>query len=248
MFFFSFDVIIDIGCGSGNVTTMLDSRLKCKQIVAVDIDMKAVKFAKHKHPSARIEYIIQDISDQWENLDQVLQGFEGKADLIFSNRCLHWIENKERAIENVFRLLKPGGKLYANVTTLYNLFYDLNGNEKEEVDKVLRIPSASEQVQQYNTLLAANTFRDVQVENTMLSQVYQHDEFKNVHLPYFPNLTKKYLLEVNPIKRNKIMSSGLSDKVKQAFLRNYCREVNTGNPEKPDYELHYEQIRIFATK
>ena len=68
-------------------------------------------------------------------------------------------------------------------------------------------------------------------------------------LPYFPNLTKKYLLERDPVKRNKIMAAGLYDYIKQAFLRLYCREVPSDeNVNSTKFELTYGQIRIVAQK
>ena len=69
-------------------------------------------------------------------------------------------------------------------------------------------------------------------------------------LPYFPNLTKKYMVEKNPHKRNQIMAQGLYDYIKNAFLRLYCREIfssKNGNVSS-EFELTYGQIRIVAQK
>ena len=69
-------------------------------------------------------------------------------------------------------------------------------------------------------------------------------------LPYFPNLTKKYMREKDSTKRNQIMSSGLYEYIKKAFLRLYCREIftNKAGQGMSEFELTYGQIRIVAHK
>lgn len=71
-----------------------------------------------------------------------------------------------------------------------------------------------------------------------------------VILPYFPNLTKKYMVEKDTTKRNQIMASGLHEYIKKAFLRLYCREIHTHKSGQglSEFELTYGQIRIVAHK
>lgn len=56
------------------------------------------------------------------------------------------------------------------------------------------------------------------------------------------------MIEKDPIKRNMIMASGLSDYVKNAFLRLYSREIIEANGIPDKYELTYGQIKIIAQK
>ncbi|KAI2810126.1 hypothetical protein BLOT_001282 [Blomia tropicalis] len=248
---YEFDTVMDIGCGSGRVTYLLDSRIHCHKIFALDIDLKSVKYATHRHASPRIQYSLQDISVPWAQLDPKIQQLEGKVDLIFSNRVLHWIENKQQAVANFYRLLKPGsGSLYANVTTLWDLFYDLPEEERKEYERMIYIPNEEEQVEQLHQLFEKSRFDSINIESTILRQHYPSEQFKSVILPYFPNLTKKYMVEKNGHKRNQIMASGLYEYIKNAFLRLYCREIfTTKNGQKSsEFELTYGQIRIVAQK
>jgi len=251
---YEFDIVLDIGCGSGRVTNLLDSRLHCHKIVAVDIDLKSIKYAAHHYASPRIQYLAQDIALPWSQLDPKIQALEGKVDLVFSNRVLHWIENKNQAVANFYRLLKPNaGALYANITTLWDLFYDLTAEEKESYDRLIHIPSEDEQVDQLHALFSKNHFEDINIEASVLRQLHPSAEFKSVILPYFPNLTKKYMIEKDPHKRNQIMSAGLYDYIKNAFLRLYCREIYSSKSDfaganTSEYELTYGQIRVVAHK
>ncbi|KAH9421386.1 uncharacterized protein LOC113788597 [Dermatophagoides pteronyssinus] len=245
---YNYDTVMDIGCGSGRVTSLIDCRLRCEQILAIDIDMKAIKFAEKNYPSPRIRYQISDISLPWDKLDPLIRKYENQVDLIISNRVLHWIEDKNYVIQNIFRLLKPGGMCYANITTLLDLFSDLTQDEREKFSELIIIPSETDQKEQFKNLFEKNQFKLHWIESLHLQQLYPKDEFRSNVLPYFPNLTKKYLIEKDPIKRNMIMASGLSDYVKNAFLRLYSREIIEANGIPDKYELTYGQIKIIAQK
>ncbi|CAG2166272.1 unnamed protein product [Oppiella nova] len=241
-----YGLVLDVGCGSGNVTALLNQRISCDKLVGLDIDMRMIKFAKTNYNSPKVSYVVQDISAEWHQLDPTLKELEGKVSLIFSNRVLHWIENKTTATKNLYRLLAPNGKLYTNITTLWDLFDDLVSNEKTEIEKLIKIPSKDEQIANWRTAFAESGFKDIDIEFSVLRQLYPSDQFKNILLPYFPNLTKKYLIEKDPIKRNEIMSSGFRDTVRAAILRHHCRELPIGSDGNAMIELNYGQCRVIA--
>ncbi|XP_054166060.1 uncharacterized protein LOC128963570 [Oppia nitens] len=243
-----FDIVFDIGCGSGNVTALLNQRILCNKLFAIDIDMRMIKFAKTNYSSPKIQYMVQDIGVEWDQLDSSLKQLEGKVSLVFSNRVLHWVENKELATKNLYRFLAPNGKLYTNITTLWDVFCDLLPNERSKMESLVKIPSKEKQIDNWRTALTASGFKNIDIEFMILRQLYPSDHFKNILLPYFPNLTKKYLVEKDPIKRNEIMASGLKDVVKQSIIKYHSRELPNGdNNEETLFELDYGQCRITAS-
>lgn len=160
------------------MTHLLDSRLHCRKILALDIDLKSIKYAAKHYASPRISYMPQDIAVPWSQLDPKIQSLEGKVDLIFSNRVLHWVENKNQAIANFYRLLKPnGGSFYANVTTLWDLFWDVDEAEKAKYSAILHIPSEEEQLEQFRRFFEKNCFEEINIESTILRQLYPSQQF-----------------------------------------------------------------------
>jgi trans-aconitate methyltransferase len=49
-------------------------------------------------------------------LSFTLKELLGKVSLIFSNRVLHWIKDKETAAKNMIKLLVKGGDICLNIT------------------------------------------------------------------------------------------------------------------------------------
>ncbi len=113
---------MDIGCGTGIVTQMLAHRLNVDHIYGIDMDSGVIEFAKHNHNESNIQYINQDISVEWHELAPGLRALEGKVSLVFSSACFQWIDNKKNAMKNIYRLLENGGKIYADIMQIPDLF------------------------------------------------------------------------------------------------------------------------------
>jgi len=68
-----------------------------------------------------ITYFAQDFGQEFQCLAPELRALEGKVDLIFSNFCFQWIENKANVVKNMNHLLSKGGKIYINILGLFYL-------------------------------------------------------------------------------------------------------------------------------
>ncbi|KAI7685795.1 hypothetical protein SSS_04730 [Sarcoptes scabiei] len=191
---YNFDIVMDIGCGTGRVTSLIDCRLRCEQIVALDFDIKAIKHAEANFSSPRISYVIDDIASPWNELCPAIRKLENKVDLIISNRVLHWIEDKQQAIENIYRLLRKNGKLYTNISTVLNLFDDLSVEEQKQFSKLIHLPTEIEQIENYRQLFEAVNFRLDLVESIHLQQIYPKNEFESSKLSRSINRFIKLLL------------------------------------------------------
>ncbi len=139
-----------MGCGNGKVTKQLSQRIPHNKIVAFDIDPDMIEFARNNYSSNTIEYMTQDISQPWDDLSTTFKELEAKFSLIFSNRVLHWVEDKETAVKNISRLLSNGGKFYLNITA----FSDMRQNLSEELrEKFTKIPTTDEQFEMWRKIL-----------------------------------------------------------------------------------------------
>lgn len=105
------DSLLDVGCGSGDVTIdflLPILPLNFQRLVGVDISEEMINFAQQQYPHPRISFDKFDLSTDIEK-----QSFCNTEpfDHITSFYCLHWVQNQERAVQNMFKLLKPDGDM-----------------------------------------------------------------------------------------------------------------------------------------
>ncbi|OXA47344.1 Malonyl-[acyl-carrier protein] O-methyltransferase [Folsomia candida] len=111
-----FPIILDIGCGSGNLTRFMAKLLPHDVILGIDNDPDMVKFSEINYPTPEtISYMCQDICLPWDQLAPELTRLAGQVDLILSNMTLHWVTDVGKACKNFEHLLKPGGAFYFTV-------------------------------------------------------------------------------------------------------------------------------------
>ena len=94
-----FERILDLGCGPGNSTALLAERFSQAEILGLDPDGRMLEKARRDHPTLRF-----------------LQGSApadlvrlGEFDLVFSNACIHWIEDQQGLVRAIASALRPGG-------------------------------------------------------------------------------------------------------------------------------------------
>ncbi len=103
--------ILDLGCGTGHLTAQIAAA--GAQVIGVDKSATMIATAQQNYPE--IEFHVMDATEL---------SFPTPFDAIFSNATLHWIPQAEQAVISMARVLKPGGRLvaemggYGNVATL----------------------------------------------------------------------------------------------------------------------------------
>ena len=91
--------VFDLGCGPGNVTTLLASRWPSAKVTGLDSSQEMLAEARVRDPS--INWLQQDIS-----------AFASKdVDLIFSNAAFNWVPDHEQIIPRLVASLSEGGVL-----------------------------------------------------------------------------------------------------------------------------------------
>jgi len=105
--------VLDLGCGTGFFTDLLASRYQ--QVIGVDISHQMVEFAK-THRSTEIKWL------QGDAFKLPLQ--DESIDLIYSNLVIQWCDPLDKALDEILRVLKPGGVfIFSTLSegTLYEL-------------------------------------------------------------------------------------------------------------------------------
>ncbi len=102
----NFENILEIGCGTGNYTSLLRERFKDSRISVLDISSKMVEVAQSKLQDSKIEFLIADA----ENID-----LGEKFDLITSNASFQWFQNLDSTLLKFKRQLKEGGVILFSI-------------------------------------------------------------------------------------------------------------------------------------
>lgn len=116
-----FSAILDLGCGPGNSTKALRDVYRHAYVVGFDADENMLERARADCPDLRF---VRGFAP--EDLDQLGERF----DLVFSNACIHWIQDQERLIHTVHGLLREHGVFAAQLplteeSPFYRLLYRL---------------------------------------------------------------------------------------------------------------------------
>jgi SAM-dependent methyltransferase len=97
-------VVADLGAGEGTLAQMLARQ--ADRVIAVDLSPKMVEFGRElavKHELPNLEYRLGDIEEP--PLD------DASVDLAFLSQALHHAGSPEKALQQAFRIVKPGGRL-----------------------------------------------------------------------------------------------------------------------------------------
>ena len=94
--------VLDIGCGYGQ-NSLAFARRGAKQVVAVDLSERMLAAARAESAHPRILYRRMDMED--------LSALTGPFDLVYSSLAFHYAADFPHLIEEIHRLLRPGGIL-----------------------------------------------------------------------------------------------------------------------------------------
>jgi trans-aconitate 2-methyltransferase len=100
--------VVDLGCGTGNVTAILRERFPDAAVLGVDGSDDMLAKARASVPGARFE--IGDFAT-WTPATP--------PDLIYSNAALHWATGHETLFPRLASLLAPGGVLAVQMPAMH---------------------------------------------------------------------------------------------------------------------------------
>lgn len=90
--------ILDLGCGTGYLTNLIAQA--GARVTGIDSSSSMVERAKAAYPD--LDFRVLSATDMH---------FDEPFDAVFSNATLHWILDKEIAIDHIYHALRPGGRL-----------------------------------------------------------------------------------------------------------------------------------------
>jgi trans-aconitate 2-methyltransferase len=146
--------VIDLGCGSGELTQQLAERLPESDVVGLDSSLEML--AKAPAGLRVVEGTIESFLDGGEAYD-----------LIFSHAALHWVEDHPTLIPKLLGHLKPGGQLAVQMPS----------NHQHQAHRIIaevagwRRQSPLLSIDQYAELLWSHGGREL----TVFEKVYCHE-------------------------------------------------------------------------
>lgn len=110
------DVVVDLGCGSGEFTARIAELVPEGRVIGVDPDRSMLDVAR-RHQSSRLSFVEGSAQD----LDTIVD--EGSVDKVLSRAMLHWIapDDYPRVFEAVYRVLCPGGWFHSESAATGNV-------------------------------------------------------------------------------------------------------------------------------
>ena len=92
--------VLDLGCGYGENCKEISS-LGAKDVVGIDISEKMLAVANKENKCDNVSFLQMSMNDT--------AGLDQKFDVILSSLAVHYIEDFEKLLKNIYRLLNCGG-------------------------------------------------------------------------------------------------------------------------------------------
>jgi trans-aconitate 2-methyltransferase len=92
--------VVDLGCGTGELTRFAHERLGARETVGVDSSPAMLERAA-AHAGGGVSFVQGDLGAY----------AEGGWDLVLSNAAIHWVPDHEQLLARLAALLAPGGQL-----------------------------------------------------------------------------------------------------------------------------------------
>lgn len=98
--------VLDLACGAGSTSLYIADKYKCK-VTGIDISDNLITIAKSRSKGNK-----QEKNISFELVDAFKMPFSDNSfDIIIAQAFFILIDNKEKALKEIYRVLKPGGFL-----------------------------------------------------------------------------------------------------------------------------------------
>jgi ubiquinone/menaquinone biosynthesis C-methylase UbiE len=118
--------VLEVGCGRGVGTEIIFERFDASEVHAFDIDPSMVSQAQRRlagYPSNRLRLSVGDATS--------IQEEDASFDAVFDFMIIHHIPDWQRAVSEIARVLRPGGRFFFEEVTsqalsrwTYRTFFD----------------------------------------------------------------------------------------------------------------------------
>ncbi|KKQ11788.1 MAG: methyltransferase domain-containing protein [Candidatus Babeliales bacterium] len=162
--------VLDVGCGDGRITAEIAKHVPEGTVIGLDISPNMITEAKSSFNNIKnLEFVCSDA---------ITFSIDKKFDLITSFAAFHWVKDQESAVKNLYKHLKPGGKIIIQMGAF------LRGPVSEVYEFEKWAPFLSKRPQSYfpqtvsgfGKLLENAGFQDINVKQELFAGTCQNKE------------------------------------------------------------------------
>jgi len=115
-------VILDYGCGPGNDLVGFLEESKPKRLIGADVSIRSLEMARKRVTlhDGEVDFIKLD------EINTIIPLDNDSVDYIHSSGVLHHVRDLDATLRELYRVLKPGGKLRVMIYNQDSLWYHLN--------------------------------------------------------------------------------------------------------------------------
>lgn len=114
---FSFFYVADVACGGGCLSFWLNKKYPHCHYTLIDLNPEFLSDAANLNTGSNFHFIMDDVYDLKEVRDNTF-------DLTCCWQTLSWLENPEKALHQLVRITKQGGRIY--LSSLFNDFHEVD--------------------------------------------------------------------------------------------------------------------------
>lgn len=171
------DSILDIGSGRGDIVNdfllpILPANFQ--RFVGIDEAPEMLEYARHKNSHSRVSFEKADIG---LNINGQPFNDTESFDHITSFHYLHWVQDQECAVRNMYKLLEPGGDILVTFLVsnpFFDIFDQMSRSEKWATLTCSTLPCYnSDPSNQFRQLLSLNGFSDIRIEIRKKSYTFE---------------------------------------------------------------------------
>jgi trans-aconitate 2-methyltransferase len=215
--------VVDLGCGPGNSTALLQERWPGARLTGVDSSREMLERARKDHPSI-----------DWREADAATHVAEEPVDVLFANALLQWLPDHARVVPEWFAEVAPGGALAFQVPNNFDqpshrLMRETRGTWSARTTSV-RATNPVESAAFYYDLLAPSA-RSVDIWQT----TYEH---VMADAPAIVDWVKGTGLRP--------FLEALSEDERPAFLEAYTIGIDAAYPPRSDGKRLFSFPRLFV--
>lgn len=147
------DRVLDAACGGGTLSHHVAQKYPAASYSLLDYNEDALTLAREHNPGDNFTFRTGDVRH--------IPEADGVFDLVFFWQTLHFFDDPQPVLDELLRVLKPGGWLFAS--SLFNLEHD--------VDLFVQVLDHTLDSSQANLTMGYNTFCQSTIEKCVADQV-----------------------------------------------------------------------------